>query len=142
MLPAHDAPVEILAGELATLEVEGIAVGVVGRLAERRYPAVLPDVAVLRVAGDVAEHEVLPLARPGRPLGPLRPGPQPLQRDVAGHQRAERRIDHDDVGVGVVRGVAWRPVARRAGVRAGLRPDLPGRRRRGRLSGLALGARD
>src|SRR5438046_10278311 len=103
MLPAHDTAVEILAGELASLEVEGIAVGVVRRLAECRYPAVLPDVAVLRVAGDVAEHEVLPLARPGGPLGPLRPGPQPLQWDVAGHQRAEGRVDHDDVGVGVDR---------------------------------------
>ena len=106
VLPAHDAAVEILAGQLAALEVEGIAVGVVGRFAERGHPAVVPEVAVLHVAADIAEYEVLALARPGRPLGPLRAGPQPVEAGIARHQAAERRVDDEHVGVGIDRRVA------------------------------------
>src|ERR1700730_841113 len=43
MLPTHDATVEVLAGELATLEIDGIAVSVVRRAAECSDPAILPD---------------------------------------------------------------------------------------------------
>jgi hypothetical protein len=128
MLPAHDAAEEILAGELPPLMVEGIAVRVVGRLSERRHPPVLPDVAVLRIAGDIAEDEVLPLARPGRALGPIGARPQPAQRRVARDQRAERRVDDDDVRVGIDRWVAAAPVAGRIGDRAGRRTELGSRR--------------
>src|SRR5579883_2777014 len=62
MLPAHDAAKEILARELPALIIKAIAVGVVGWLAERRDPSVVPDVAILGIARDVAEHEVLTLA--------------------------------------------------------------------------------
>src|SRR6266849_5335943 len=101
MLPAHDAPVEILAGKLPPLEIEGVAIGVVGRPTVWRDPAVLPDVAVLRVAGDVAEIEIAALARSRRALRLWRLGAQKLQRAIAGHQRAERRIDNDHVRVWV-----------------------------------------
>src|SRR6185312_7773040 len=80
MLPTHDAAIEILARKLAALEIERVAVGVVRRPAKRDDPLGVPQIAVLGVAGDVAEHEVLALARPGRTLRPLRPGPQPLHR--------------------------------------------------------------
>src|SRR5271166_6965134 len=103
MLPAHDPAVEVLAGELATLEIERIAVGVARRTAKCSDPAVLPDVAVLRVAGHIAEHQVLTLARPGWALRPLRPGPQPAHRAVARCELPERRINDDDVGVRIDR---------------------------------------
>src|SRR5271165_434816 len=124
MLPAHDPAVEVLAGELATLEIERIAVGVARRTAECSDPAVLPDVAVLRVAGHVAEHQVLTLARPGWALRPLRPGPQPAHRAVARCELPERRINDDDVGVRIDRGVARAPIARRGGDRASRRAEL------------------
>src|SRR5690348_15493732 len=66
VLPAHNAPEEVSARELPTLVIEGIAVRVIGWPAEWRDPPVFPDVAVLDVAGDIAEDEVLPLARPRR----------------------------------------------------------------------------
>src|SRR5436305_14361406 len=62
VLPAHDAPEEILAGELPALMVKGIAVRVIGRPAKRRDPPVLPDVAVLNVAGPIADDRALPSA--------------------------------------------------------------------------------
>src|SRR5271165_1168757 len=124
MLPAHDPAVEVLAGELATLEIERIAVGVARRTAECSDPAVLPDVAVLRIAGHIAEHQVLTLARPGWTLRPLRTGPQPAHGAIARCELPERRIDDDDVGVGIDRGVARAPIARRGGNRARRRAEL------------------
>src|SRR6516162_5224793 len=124
MLPAHDAAVKVLAGELATLEIQRIAVGVVRRASERSDPAVLPDVAALRVAGHIAEHQVLALARPGWALRPLRPGPQPAHRTVARCELPERRINNDDVGVRIDRGVARAPIARRGGDRASRHTEL------------------
>src|SRR5207302_9505717 len=82
MLPAHNAPEKILAGELPALMVEGIAVRVVGRPAERRDPPILPDIAVLNVTGYVAEDEILPLARPSRAFGPIGAGPYPADRRI------------------------------------------------------------
>src|SRR5437868_12764032 len=66
VLPAHDAPEEILAGELPALMVEGIAVRVIGRLAERGDPSIFPDIAVLNIACYVAEDAIFPLAVSGR----------------------------------------------------------------------------
>src|SRR5207248_4107904 len=135
VFPAYDAPKKILARQLPALMIEGIAVGVVGRFAERRHPPVLPDIAVLRVAGDVAEDEVLSLARPSWPFGPIRAGPQPADWSTSQPDAVECRIDDDDVRVRVDRRPTWRPVARRAGDRAGRRAELRVRR------GLRLGLR-
>jgi hypothetical protein len=60
VLVAHHAPGEVLAGELAALEVEGVAVAVVRRAAEHRDAAVVLEPAELTVVRDVAPHEVAP----------------------------------------------------------------------------------
>ena len=73
VFPADHATEEVLGGKLAPLEVERVAVAVVRRLAERRHPPIVPQQAILRVALHVAEHEVLALARPGRPFRPRKP---------------------------------------------------------------------
>src|SRR5205823_7586578 len=101
----------------------------------RRHPPVLPNIAVLNVAGDVAEDEVLSLARPGRAFRPVRTGPQPADWSTSQPDAVECRIDDDDVRVRIDRWPARGPVARRAGDRA---------RRRAELSigrGLRLGLR-
>src|SRR6185437_7134801 len=45
-------------------------------------PSVFPDVAVLNVAGHIAEDEVLPLARPSRAFRPIGAGPYAADRSV------------------------------------------------------------
>ena len=126
-LVAHDAPRQVLARELAALEVEGVAVAVVGRRAEDADAAVVLDPAQLAIVGDVAPHEIAALRVPRRPFRPQRAGPQALDGRVGLAQRIEGRIDGDDVGIGEV-DVGWRvraEVARRC---------RDGGRRRGRTS--------
>src|SRR5436190_513413 len=115
MLPAHNAPEKILAGELPALMVEGIAVRVVGRPAERGDPSVLPDITVLNVAGYVAEDEILPLPRPSRAFGPIGAGPHPADRRIPQPDTVEGGIDDDDIRVGIDRRAARRPIARWCG---------------------------
>jgi hypothetical protein len=114
MLPADDAAVEMLARNLTALEIECIAVAVVGRPAKHGHPTVVPDVAVLHIARDVAEHDVAALARPGRALGPQRAGPHTIDRPLVSSQRQERLVDDDHIGVRVDRRVSRRKVARGA----------------------------
>src|ERR1051326_195444 len=99
--------------------VEGIAVCVLGGLAERGDPSVFPDVAVLNIAGHIAEDEVLPLARPSRAFRPIGAGPYAANRRVPQSHGVEFGIDDDDVRVGIDRRAARCPVARRARDRAG-----------------------
>src|SRR5262249_15126513 len=47
VLPANDATVEVFCRKLPPLKVERVAVAVVGRIAEDRNAAVVPDIAVL-----------------------------------------------------------------------------------------------
>src|SRR5439155_13724184 len=105
-------------GELAPLEVEGVAVGVVRRAAENRDPAVVLRPAELPVVGNVAPHEIPPLTAPGRSLRPERPRPQTQDRCVSLPEAVERGIDGDDVRIDVrgrrgaaaeIAGGAWSP---------------------------------
>src|SRR2546423_351858 len=80
---ASPGPRAVLAGELAPLEVEGVAVGVVRRAAEDRAPAVVLRPAELPVVGNVAPHQIPPLTAPGRSLRPERPRPQTQDRGVS-----------------------------------------------------------
>src|SRR5712671_3082681 len=141
MLPAHNAPEEILAGELPALMVEGIAVRVIGRPAERRHPPILPDIAVLNVAGYVAEDEILPLARPSRAFGPIGAGPRPADRRTPQPDTVEGRIDDDDIRVGIDRRAARRPIARWRGDCTRGRAELRIRRGLRLRSGSARGER-
>ena len=142
MLVAHDAPRQVLAGELAALEVEGVAVAVVRRRAEDADAAVVLEPAQLPVVGDVAPHQVAALGIPRQAI-PIHsaPGPQSLDGAVGLPQRIEARIDREDVGIGEVgRGCAARAEVARRRRDGGRRCDraraspVPGRkpvRRRG-----------
>jgi hypothetical protein len=126
VLPAHHAAVEVLARQLAALKIEGVAVAVIGRPTEHRDPPVVPDIAVLHIARDIAEDDVTALARPGRPFRPQRPRPQPIDRTLGAPQRQKGRVDDDDVGVRINRRFVPSPLARRVGNYAGRRADFAG----------------
>ena len=140
-LVPHDAPCQVLARELASLEVERVAVAVVGRAAEHRDPAVVLDPAQLAVVGNVAPDEVAALRVPGRSFHPHGAGPQPLNRRVGLPEGVEAWIDGEDVGVGEVGG--WRAAATEvAGRRGNCRRWRNRSRLRGRLrKGLARSQR-
>ena len=101
VLPAHHAAIEVLGGQLPALEIERIAVAVVRRLAERRHPPVVPKQSILRVAYDVAENQILALARPGRSFRPGEACREAMGSGITDAQSIEGRIDDDDVGVGI-----------------------------------------
>ena len=90
---------KVLRRRLTSLKVKGIAIAVVRRLAERRHPSIVPDVAVLRVGLHVAEHQVLAFARPCRSLGPAESAGNAMDGGDSQQQRFERRIDDDDVRI-------------------------------------------
>src|SRR6185312_3401083 len=120
-LVARHAARQVLAGELAVLEVEGVAVAVVGRGSEHAHMAVILDPAHLAVVGDVAPDQVTADRVPGRAFRPQRAGPQPLDRGVGLGKFVERRIDGEHVGIAEVgrQRTAWTEVARRLGDRGG-----------------------
>ena len=70
VLVAHHASREVLARELAALEIKRVAIAVVRRHAEHTHAAVVLEPAQLPVVGDVAPHEVATLTVPRRPFGP------------------------------------------------------------------------
>jgi hypothetical protein len=74
---------------LAALEVERVAVAIVRRFAERRYPQVIPQHAILRVADHIAEDEVLAFIRPSRTFRPAEARRNATDRYVADAQRGE-----------------------------------------------------
>src|SRR6185503_6259624 len=86
VLVAHDAAQQVLARDLPALEIERVAVAVVRRRAKHRDAAIILEPAQLSVVRDVAPDEVAALARPRRPFGPQRAGPEPLDRRVADAQ--------------------------------------------------------
>ena len=90
-LVAHDAAAAVLAGELAALEVEGVAVAVAGWIAKHGHATVVVDPAHLHVVGDVAPDQIAADAVPCRTFGPQRPRVQPLDRRVADDVAAEAR---------------------------------------------------
>ena len=120
-LVAHHAPGDVLAGELAALEVERVAVAVVRRRAEHADVAVVLDPPELPVVRDVAPHQIAALRAPRRPFRPERAGPQPLDRGVRLPQAVEGGLHGEHVGIGEVGGgcPAGAEVARGAGDRAG-----------------------
>ena len=111
VLVAHHAAAGMLARELASLMIERVAVAVARRLAEHGDAPVILDPSHLPVVRDVAPDQILPLAVPRRSFAPHAAGPQPLNRRVADAQRVERRIERDDVGIGI--GDRLRKIARR-----------------------------
>ena len=87
----------MLAGDEPPLIVDGVAVRIVGGLAEHRNLARRFDIAQHPVVGDVGPDEIAPGGEPGRAFAPARAGPQPLDPHIAGEQRLEARIEDDEV---------------------------------------------
>jgi hypothetical protein len=109
-LVADDAAVQMLAGDLAALGVEGVAVAVAGRISEDGDVAVLVQPPKLAVVRDVAPDEVAAGLAPGRAFHPESAGPEPLDRGVALTEGGKPGIEDDDVGIGVALGQGVRTV--------------------------------
>ena len=123
VFPADHPAEEILGGKLSALKVERVAVAVVRRFAELGHAAIVPQEPILRVALHIAEHEVLTLARPCRPFRPQEAGGDPVDRGDAEQVVLERRIDDDDVRIGIdVRRCVASPLSRRIADDGGRRP--------------------
>src|SRR5262249_32171387 len=103
-LVAHDAARQVLAGELAPLEVEAVAVAGVGRLANGARMAVVLYPAQLATVGHVAPRQRAAFTGPRRAFRPQGAGPQALDGAVGLAQTIERRIDRQDVGIGEIGG--------------------------------------
>src|SRR5262249_27752320 len=117
VLVADHAPRQMLAGNLPALEIEGVAVAVVGRHAKDADLTSVFEPAQLAIVRDVAPHQIAALGTPGRALRPQRTGPQSLDRPVSLYVIPEEGMDDNDVGVpgGDVRRRVNAKVARRAG---------------------------
>src|SRR5882724_1110621 len=89
----------MLARKLPAMEVEHVAVAVVGIPAKHRHVAVVLDPAHLPAVGDVAPQQVASLRVPCRALGPQRPCPQTLDGCVRLREAIEGRIDREDVRI-------------------------------------------
>src|SRR5258707_4290419 len=101
MLVTYNAPAAMFARNLTSLMIERVAIAVVRGLAEHRDAAVVFDVAQLTIVGDVAPDEVASLGAPSRAFVPLAAGEEPMDRGVVDPERIERRVDGDDVGIGI-----------------------------------------
>src|SRR4051812_12683583 len=91
----------MLAGDEPALPVAGVAVGVVGGLAEdidRARLLVPPHDAVV---GDVAPEEVAAVAEPNRPLAPAEPRREPLDGGAGQAIAGEGGIEDLDRRVGI-----------------------------------------
>ena len=110
---AHNAPVFVLAGNLATLIVERVAVAVPAGFAEEGHAVIVLDPAHLQVVGNVTKNEVAPDAIPGAAFGPERVGVgvQSLNGRIAEFVFVEPRVQRDKVGVRVTRWVFAAPIA-------------------------------
>src|SRR3954471_3095837 len=105
MLVARDAAPGVLARYLSALKIERIAVAVVRRVPEHGDAAIVLDPPALHAHGDVAPHQVLALAAPGRPFGPHPAGPQTVYRSVVDAKVIERRINRDHVRIRIADGL-------------------------------------
>jgi hypothetical protein len=131
VLVARDSTTGVLARDLTSLKVERVAVAVVRRIPEHRYAAIVVDPAALHAHRHVAPDQVLALAAPRWPLGPLAARPQTVYCGVVDTQPIERRIDDDDVGI---------RIADRVGGRVVIAVRVERGRRSNRLRALRRGA--
>src|SRR5579859_102761 len=92
-----------LAGYLPALEIEGVAIGFVGRFAEivGDISAAVLEISKLAIVRNVAPDEVLALRVPGRSLGPEATGMEPLDGSVADLGLETLGIDDDDIRIGI-----------------------------------------
>src|ERR1700722_11468398 len=103
MLIAHEP--RPLAGNLPALEVEGVAIALVGRLVELLgNMAVIVEIAKLAVGRNIAPYEILALCVPRRSLGPQTTGVEALDGGVADLGLEALGVDHDNIGIGIALG--------------------------------------
>ena len=102
VLVAHHLAIAMLAGDLAPLPVEGVAVAVARRVAKDADLTIILQAAQLDVIRDVAPQQEAAHSVPGRTLQPQSAGPQALDGRVADPVLIKSRGDRDDVGVGIV----------------------------------------
>ena len=95
---ARHAAGQMLAGDEAALAVDGVAIGIVRRVAEHRDRAAAVIEAQDAVVGNVRPDEVAPRREPRRPLRPASTGPQPLHPRVADDAALEARIENLNAG--------------------------------------------
>src|SRR5208282_5270364 len=95
VLVADDAAVAVLAGDLAALTVERVAVGVAGGVADDADVAVVLDPAELDVIGDVGPDEVLTNAVPGGALGPEHARVQASDGGIADLDLGEALVENE-----------------------------------------------
>ena len=116
-LIAHHTAREMFTGELAALEIEGVAVGVVRRHPKDADVPVVFEPAQLPIVRNVTPDQIATLCVPSRTFRPERSGPESLDGAVGLGVLPEGRIDGKNIGVGeVCRRSAARPeVARRGG---------------------------
>src|SRR5258705_10660499 len=88
----------MFAGELAALEVERVAVRVVGRRAKDSDATVVLRPSHLPIVGNVAPQQIAALRAPGRAFGPQQSGIEALDRRVGLGKVLDRRSDRDDAG--------------------------------------------
>ena len=91
VLGARHAAPAMLAGDQPAFAVDGMAVGVHGRLAEDRDRAVGLVPAHHAVVGDVRPHQIAPGREPGRPLGPAAAGVELFEVHVADRRAGAKR---------------------------------------------------
>ena len=122
-LVADHAPAGVLAGDLAALLVEAVAVGIVARRAEGGDVSVLIEPPHLAVVGNVAPDQIPADRVPGRPLRPEGSGPEAADRAVRDDVGLEGRIEREHVWIGEVGGgrCTGAEIARRSRHRAGRR---------------------
>jgi hypothetical protein len=113
MLVAHNLARAVLAGDLAPLIVECVAVGVASRIAEAaRDVIVLLEKAQLLIIRDIAPQQIPSDRVPGRAFGPQRAGVQPLDRRVA-QLVLEALVDLDDVRIRIADRLVAAEIARK-----------------------------
>ena len=115
------AAVAVLAGNLAALIVERVAVAIAAGFAEEGHPIVVLNPSHLQVVRDVAENKVAPDAVPRAALGPKRigVGVKTLERRVAEFVLVEPRIQRNEVGIRIAGRFVAAPVTGGNGGQAG-----------------------
>ena len=110
---SHHAAAAVLAGELASFEIERVAVAVAGRIAEDGDAAVFFDPAHLDVVRDIAPHQVTADSVPGGTFGPQRAEMKPPDDRIVHDVTSEAVIQGDDVRIGILNGLLPVPVTDR-----------------------------
>ncbi len=104
MLVADDLPIAVLAGDLAALSVEEVAVTVAGRRAEDAHVAVLSRSAVRDIIRDDAPEEIAGDPVPGCKV---QPGTGSRDGGIALKELAAAGNDGQDVVLGNPSGACW-----------------------------------